>query len=78
MRLGTKIIIVGFILFTVGFIGIQITVSPLLAEGVDIPLLIILVNDVPPYLVFVGIITIIAGFIIRSKQYTGGMSDMRK
>jgi hypothetical protein len=81
MRLGTKIIIVGFILFTVGVIGIEVTVQSLSSEPSnlsDIPLWIRLVDDVPTYLVFVGVITTIAGFIIRRKQYTGGMRDMRK
>lgn len=81
MRLGTKIIIVGFILFTVGVIGIEVTIQSLSSESIhlsDIPLWIRLVDDVPTYLVFVGIITTIAGFIIRRKQYTGGMRDMRK
>jgi hypothetical protein len=81
MRLGTKIIIVGFILFTVGVIGIEVTVQGLSSEPSnlsDIPLWIRLVDDVPTYLVFVGVITTIAGFIIRRKQYTGGMRDMRK
>jgi hypothetical protein len=81
MRLGTKIMIVGFILFTVGVIGIEVTVQSLSSEPSnlsDIPLWIRLVDDVPTYLVFVGIITTIAGFIIRRKQYTGNMRDMRK
>ncbi len=81
MRLGTKIIIVGFILFIVGIIGIEVTIQSLSSESSnlsDIPLWIRLVDDVPTYLVFVGIITTIAGFIIRRKQYTGGMRDMRK
>jgi len=81
MRLGTKIIIVGFILFTGGVIGIEVTVQSLSSEPSnlsDIPLWIRLVDDVPTYLVFVGIITTIAGFIIRRKQYTGGMRNMRK
>jgi hypothetical protein len=81
MRLGTKIIIVGFILFTVGVIGIEVTVQSLSSEPSnlsDIPLWIRLVDDVPTYLVFVGIITTIAGFIIRRKQYTGSMRNMRK
>jgi len=81
MRLGTKIIIVGFILFTVGVIGIEVTVQSLSSEPSnlsDIPLWIRLVDDVPTYLVFVGIITTIVGFIVRRKQYTGGMRDMRK
>lgn len=81
MRLGTKIIIVGFILFTVGVIGIEVTVQSLSSEPSnlsDIPLWIRLVDDVPTYLVFVGVITTIAGFIIRRKQYTGGMRNMRK
>jgi hypothetical protein len=81
MRLGTKIIIVGFTLFTVGIIGIELSAQSLSSEPrnqSDIPLWIRLVNDMPTYLVFVGIITTIAGFIIRRKQYTGGMRDMRK
>jgi len=81
MRLGTKIIIVGFILFTVGVIGIEVTVQSLSSEPSnlsDTPLWIRLVDGVPAYLVFVGVITTIAGFIIRRKQYTGGMRDMRK
>lgn len=81
MRLGTRIIIVGFILFTVGVIGIEVTVQSLSSEPSnlsDIPLWIRLVDDVPTYLVFVGVITTIAGFIIRRKQYTGGMRNMRK
>lgn len=81
MKLATKIIILGFILFTVGVIGIESTAQNLSSESIslsDIPLWIKLVDDVPTYLVVVGIITTIVGFIIRRNQNTGGMRDMRK
>ncbi len=81
MKLGTKIIIVGFILFTIGVIGIELTIQGLHSEPrnmSDIPLWIRLVDDVPAFFVYVGIITTIVGFIIRRKQNTGGMRDMRK
>ena len=74
------VIIVGFILLTVGVIVNELTPNSLHPESIhlsDIPLWIRLVDYVPTYLVFVGIITIIVGFIIR-KQNTGGMRDMRK
>ena len=81
MKLGTKIIIVGFVLFTIGVIGTEVTAQSLSSESrnlSDIPLWVRLVDGVPTHLVYGGIITIIAGFIIRRKQYTGGMRDMRK
>jgi len=80
MRLGTKIIIIGFILFTVGVIGNEVTdqLSSKSIHSSDIPLWIKLINNMPTYLVFVGIITTITGFIIHRIQYTGGMRDMRK
>jgi hypothetical protein len=80
MKLGIKIIIVGFVLFTVGIIGIEVTAQNLSSEPnnlSDVPLWIRLADDVYTYLVFVGIITTIAGFVIRVKQYRGGMRDMR-
>lgn len=75
------LIITGFILFTVGVIAIEVTAQNLSHESKnlsDIPLWIRLVNDMPRYLVFVGIITTIAGFIIHRKQNNSGMRDMRK
>lgn len=81
MKLAPKIIILGFILFTIGVIGIEATAQNLSSESSslsDIPLWIKLVDDVPTYLVSVGIITTIVGFIIRRNQNTGGMRDMRK
>ncbi len=81
MKLGTKIIIVGFILFTVGVIEIELTIQDLQSEPdnmSDIPLWIRLVDDVPTFFVYIGIITTIAGFIIRRKQNTDSMRDMRK
>jgi hypothetical protein len=81
MKLGIKIIIVGFVLFTVGIIGIEVTAQNLSSEPnnlSDVPLWIRLADDVHTYLVFVGILTTIAGFVIRVKQYRGGMRDMRK
>ena len=81
MKLGLKIIIVGFILFAIGVICVELTAQSLHSESIhssDIPLWIKLINNVPTHLVYVGIITIIVGFIIRRKQYTGGRRDMRK
>ena len=81
MKFGTKMIIVGFILFAVGVVGIEVTAQSLSSESIhlsDIPLWVRLVDGAPTYLVFVGIITTIAGFIIRMKRYRGGMRDMRK
>ena len=81
MKLTTKIIILGFILFTVGVIGIESKAQNLSSESSslsDIPLWIKLVDDLPTYLVIVGMITTIVGFIIRRNQNTGGMRDMRK
>lgn len=81
MRLGIKIIITGFILFAVGVMGIEMTVQNISSESSDlsdVPLWIRLVDGVPVYLVFLGIITTVAGFVIRRKQNTGGMRDMRR
>ena len=81
MKLGIKIITVGFILFTVGIIGIEVTAQNLSSEPnnlSDAPLWIRLVDDVHIYLVFVGIITTIAGFVICGKRNTDGMRDMRQ
>ncbi|QLH06519.1 hypothetical protein [Nitrosopumilus ureiphilus] len=81
MKIGIIVIIVGFTIFTIGVIGIEVTVQNLSSEPrnlSDIPLWIRLVDDVHPYLVFVGIIITITGFIIRRKQNTGGMREMRK
>ena len=81
MKLGSKIIIAGFILLAVGVVVIEGNAQSLSHEPrklSDVPLWIRIVDDVPTYLVFVGIITTIAGFIVRMKQYRGGMNDMRK
>ena len=81
MKIGTKIIIIGFVLSAVGVMGIEVTTQSLSPESrnlSDIPLWIILVNDIPTYLVFVGIIITIVGFIVHKKRYRGGMEDMRK
>ena len=80
-RLGIKIIIVGLILFLIGVMGIELTPHGLSSESIhlsDIPLSVKLVDKIPTHLVYGGIITIIVGFIIRKKQYPGGMRDMRK
>jgi len=74
-------IIVGFILSAVGVIAIEVTAQSLSHEPrnlSDIPLWVGLVSDMPNYLVFVGIIAAIVGFIIRKKRYRGGMEDIRK
>lgn len=80
-RFGTKIIIVGLILFSVGVMGIELMPNSLSSESIhlsDIPLWIKLIDKIPTHLVYGGIIATIAGFIIRRKQYTGGMRDIRK
>lgn len=80
-RLGTKIIIVGLILFLIGVMGIELTPHGLSSEPIhlsDIPLWVKLIDKIPTHLVYGGIITTIVGFIIRRKQYAGGMRDMRK
>ena len=81
MRFGTHIIIIGFILFVSGVIGIELSFQGLHSESIhmsDIPLWIKLVNELPTHLVYVGIITTIAGIVIRRKQNTDGIMDMRK
>ena len=81
MKIGPKIIIVGFILFAVGVMVIEVTAQNLSHEPrklSDIPLWIRIVDDMPTYLVFAGLVTTVAGFIICMKQYRGGMKDMRK
>ena len=80
-RLGAKIIIVGLILFLIGVMGIELTPHGLSSESIhlsDIPLWAKLIDKMPTHLVYGGIITTIAGFIIRRKQYAGDMRDMRK
>ena len=81
MKLGTKIIIVGFILSAVGVVGIEVISQSLSHEPrnlSDIPLWVGLVSDMFNYLVFVGIIITIVSFIVRMKRYRGGMEDMKK
>lgn len=80
-RLGTKIIIIGLFLFLIGIMGIELTPHGLSSEPIhlsDIPLWVKLIDEMPTHLVYGGIITSIVGFIIRRKQYTGGMRDTRK
>lgn len=81
MKLGTKIIIVGFILFTVGIMEIEVTAQSLSSTPSnlsDIPLWIRIVDYIPTFVVFVGIITTITGFIIHRKQKYDGLRDMKK
>lgn len=81
MRLGTKIIIVGLILFLIGVIGIELTPHGLSSEPIhlsDVPLWVEIVDEIPTHPVYGGIITTIAGLIIRRKQCAGSMRDMRK
>ena len=81
MKLGTGIIVAGFVLFAVGVVWIEITAQNLSHEPRslgDVPLWIIIVDDMPTYFVFVGIITTVAGFITHRKRYRGGMRDTRK
>jgi len=80
-RFGTKIIIVGLILFLIGVIGIELTPNSLSSESIhlsDIPLWIRLIDQMPTHLVYGGIITTIAGIIIRRKQNTNSMKDISK
>ena len=80
-RFGTKIIIVGLILFLSSVTVIELMPSSLHSESIhvrDIPLWTSLIDKIPIHLVYGGIIITIAGFIIRRKQYAGGMRDMRK
>ncbi len=80
-RFGTKIIIVGLILFLIGVIGIKLTPHGLSSESIhlsDIPLWISLIDKMLTHLVYGGIITTIAGIIIRRKQNTNSMKDMSK
>lgn len=80
-RFGKKIIIVGLTLFLIGVMGIELTSGGLHSESIhlsDIPLWIKLIDKIPTHLVYGGIITTIAGIVIRRKQNTTDMRDMRK
>ncbi len=80
-KLGTKIITVGLVLFLIGVIGIELTPHGLSSEPIhlsDIPLWVKQIDEIPSHLVYGGIITTIASFIIHRKQCTGGIRDMRK
>jgi len=80
-RFGTKIIIVGLILFLIGVMGIELMPNSLSSESIhlsDIPLWIRLIDKIPTHLVYGGIITIIAGIIIRRKQNTNSIKNMSK
>lgn len=76
-RFGTKIIIVGLLLFLIGITGIELTSHRLPSDSIhlnDIPLWIILIDKIPTHLIYGGIITTIAGVIIRKKQNTNRMN----
>ena len=80
-RLGTKIIIIGLFLFLIGVMGIELTPHGLSSEPIhlsDIPLWVKLIDKMPTHLVYGGIITTIAGIIIRKKQNINSMKEMSK
>ncbi len=80
-RLGTKIITVGLILFLIGVMGIELTPHGLSSESIhlsDIPLWVKLIDKMPTHLVYGGIITTIAGIIVRRKQNTNSMKDVNQ
>ena len=80
-RFGTKIIIVGLILFLIGIMEIELTPHGFSSESIhlsDIPLWIKLIDKIPTHLVYGGIITTIAGIIVRRKQNTNRMKDVIK
>ena len=75
-RFGTKIIIVGLILFLIGVMGIELTPHGLSSESIhlsDIHLWIGLIDKMLTHLVYGGIIATIAGIVIQRKQNTNSI-----